>query len=46
MYMQKAICIYMYMPCMYIDAARHVYMLCIYIISKVGSAYILPICKI
>ena len=28
--MQKAICIYMYIPCMYIDAARHVYMLCIY----------------
>ena len=30
MYMQKAICIYMYMPCMYMYAARHVYMLCIY----------------
>ena len=30
MYMQKAICIYMYMPCMYMYAARHGYMPCIY----------------
>ena len=30
MYMQKAICIYMYIPCIYMYADRHVYMLCIY----------------